>query len=194
MASVKTISLYVLLALFIAAASGGIALLITQSRSGSPSIEILLPTATPTPQLKVYISGAVAEPGVYLMKEGDRLVDAIAAAEGITEDAQLSCINLATRVKDEAHYHVPGSGEPCQAASTTSPAAGEDGRTDLNTATAKQLQTLPGIGPVKAQAIVDYRETVVLFRSTQEIMEVKGIGPATYEKIRDLVWVGGVSP
>ena len=194
MASVKTISLYVLLALFIAAASAGIALLITQSRSGSPGIEILLPTATPTPQLKVYISGAVAEPGVYIMKEGDRLVDAIAAAEGVTEDAQLSCINLATRVKDEAHYHVPGPGEPCQAASTASPATGEDGRLDLNTATKKQLETLPGIGPVKAQAIVDYREKVGHFRSTQEIIEVKGIGPDSYEKIRDQVYVGGVSP
>ena len=194
MISVKRISFYVLVALFIAAASAGIGLLVSQSRSGNPGVEILLPTATSTPELKVYISGAIAAPGVYVMKEGDRLADTVAAAGGVTEDAQLSCINLAMRVKDEAHFHVPGTGEPCQVASTFGTTGGEDARVDLNTATVGQLEALPGIGKVKAQAIVDYLEKNGLFQSTEEVMEVRGIGPAIYKSIRDLVYVGGVSP
>ena len=77
MLSIKTVSFYVLVVLFIAAVSAGIALLVTQNRSGSLGVEIMLPTITPTPELKVHISGAVAAPGVYKMREGDRLEDTI---------------------------------------------------------------------------------------------------------------------
>ena len=195
MFSLKTVSSYILLALLVGAASAGIAILVDDRMSGSPGVEILLATATPTPELKVYISGAVARPGVYTLKVGDRLADAIAAAGGAAEDAQLSCINLAVRVKDEAHFHVPKAGEPCQPASTVGTSGGgDDSRIDLNSATAEQLETLPGIGKVKAQSIVDYRDKVGAFRSTEEVTEVKGIGPATYEAIRDLVFVSGPSP
>ena len=110
----RAASFCILLALFIAALSVGIALLVVQSRPGSPGVEILLPTATtmptatmvPTatpapdlPVLKVYISGAIAMPGVYTMQEGDRLADAIEAAGGATHGPLPSCINLAVRVK-----------------------------------------------------------------------------------------------
>ena len=193
MAAIKTIFLYLLVALIIAAASAGIALLITESRNGGPGVEILLPTATPTPELKVYLRGAVGRPGIYVMEEGDRLADAIAEAQGVTEGAQLDCVNLAIRVKDEAQYHVPGTGEACQAGDTTAQSSPEDGRLNINTASPKDLETLPGIGPVKARAIVNYRETAGPFRSTDEIMDVRGIGQATYEGIRDLVHMGAAS-
>lgn len=227
MFSIRAVSLYVLLALFIAVLSAAVALLVVQSRSDSPGVEVLLPTATtmptatPAPELKVYISGAVAMPGVYAMEEGDRLADAIEAAGGATYGPLPSCINLAIRVKDEASYDVPDSGMPCQqpalpAMTTTGEgggpavgatagegngagveaAAGQDSHPvmDLNTATVQQLIELPGIGPVKAQAIVDYREEVGHFKSVEEIMEVRGIGPATYEGIHDMVSVGGAPP
>lgn len=194
MFSVKTASFYVLLALFIAAVSGGIALVVVRSKSASPGIEILLPTATPVPDLKVYVSGAVAEPGVYTMKDGDRLMDAIAAAGGATQDAQLFCVNLAAKMKDEAHFHVPSSEEPCQAAASAGPLEEANDKIDLNTAAIEQLKTLPGIGEVKAQAIIDYREREGGFQSTEQIMEVKGIGLSTYESIRDLVHAGGLPP
>ena len=195
MMSIKTISFYVMAALLIAAVAAGIALLVGQNNSGNPGIQILLPTSTPTPELKVYISGAVVDPGVYVMKEGDRLTDAIAAAGGPARDAQLSCVNLALRMEDEAHFHVPGPDEQCQAASTTStPTTGAGGKMDLNTATVEQLETLPGIGPVKARAIVDHRERHGPFQSAQEVVEVTGIGPATYEGIRDLVYTSSAVP
>ena len=193
MVSIKTTSFYVLLALFIAALSAGTALLVREKWSGSPGVEILLPTTTPTPELKVYVSGAVAAPGVYGMKEGDRLEDALSAAGGATHDAQLSCINLAVRVRDEAQLHVPGTGEPCQPAFTAATTQ-DDSRIDLNTAAVEQLETLPDIGKVKAQAIVDYRERNGPSQSIYEVMDVRGIGPAIYEGIRNLVQVGGVSP
>lgn len=188
MLSVKGLLFYSTLALFIAAVSAGIVLLVIDSRTGSPEVEILMPTSTPTPELRVYRSGAVAAPGVYGMKDGDRLVDAIAAAGGATLDAQLSCVNLAVRVRDEVHFHVPGLGEPCQPALRASPASRDDG-IDLNAATAAELDALPGIGKVKAQAIVDYREKNGPFRTVEEIMDVTGIGPATFAGIRDLVYV-----
>ncbi|MCE2462687.1 MAG: helix-hairpin-helix domain-containing protein [Dehalococcoidia bacterium] len=221
MFSIRAVSLYILLALFIAVLSAAAALLVIQSRSGSPGVEVLLPTATPAPNLKVYISGAVAIPGVYAMEEGDRLADAIEAAGGATYGPLPSCVNLAVRVKDEASYNVPDAGMPCQQPSlpvmTTTGEGGGSGVgatygvgsgagveaaaeqdshpvMDLNTATVQQLIELPGIGPVKAQAIVDYREEVGQFKSIEEVMEVRGIGPATYEGIYDMVSVGGAPP
>ena len=194
MISVRTIGYAAGLALVIAFVSGAIALLITQNRSGSPGVEILLPTTTPTPELKVYISGSVAKPGVYDLTAGDGLADAIAAAGGANRDAQLSCINLALRVRDEAHVHVPGADEPCQAPAGEPSAIPEDNKIDINTATAAVLESLPGIGQVKARAIIDYRESSGPFRTTEELVNVKGIGLATYENIRELVYVSGSSP
>ena len=233
MFSIRAVSLYILLALFIAVLSAAVALLVVQNRSGSPGVEVLLPTATitptatimptatPAPDLKVYVSGAVAMPGVYAMEEGDRLADAIEAAGGATYSPLPSCINLAIRVKDEASYNVPDSGMPCQQPAlpvmTTTGEGGSSGIVattgegsgagvgaaaeqdshpvlDLNTATVQQLIELPGIGPVKAQAIVDYREEVGQFQSIEEVMEVRGIGPVTYEGIHDMVSVGGAPP
>ena len=191
--SVKTVSTVVLVALFVATVTGGIVLLINSSGGDSPGIEILLPTTTPTPELKVYVTGAVAEPGVYSMREGQRLVDVIAAAGGAVRGSQLSCINLAIRVTDEAHYHVPGAGEPCQTAPSVEAEEGA-GRIDLNTATPDLLETLPNIGEVIARAIVDYREKNGPFKSIEDVMEVPRIGPATFDGIRELIYVGGVAP
>ena len=189
MLSGKNIAFYVALALFIAALVAGIILTIKSSGSGSPGIEILLPTETPTPELRVHMSGAVAVPGVYALKEGDRLVDAIDAAGGAREGAQLSCINLAARVEDEDHFHVPGPAEPCEG--TPSVTTGEeDAGINLNTATVELLQTLPNIGEARARAITAFRENNGPFESVEEIVGVPGIGPAIYESIRDLVHVG----
>jgi competence protein ComEA len=152
-------------------------------------------------QLRIYISGAVLNPGVYALQAGDRLVDGLAVAGGATEDADLSQVNLARRIRDEEHYHIPRVGESLPPVSTTtdglllSPtlasAQTSKGLIDLNTATVDLLVTLPGIGPVKAMAIVDYRNQNDGFRSIEDIINVPGIGTATYENIRHLVTVGG---
>jgi competence protein ComEA len=160
-----------------------------------------LPAQVP-PDLRVYISGAVQTPGVYSLQAGDRLVDALEAAGGPTAEADLTAVNLARRAQDEEHYYIPRVGEtPLPIAtvteglgavqSTIAPGAGDGkGLIDLNTASADALATLPGIGPVKAQAIIAYREQNGRFQSIDQITEVSGIGPATYEKIRGLVTIG----
>ena len=159
MFSPRVMASYVLVGLLIAAVSAGIALLVIDGKpGGGPGVEVFMPTPTTPPELKVNVSGAVSRPGVYAMKEGDRVLDAIAAAGGASAGARLPCVNLALRVRDEAHYHVPGPDEPCQPG-LASTSAREDGRTDLNTATEGQLEALPGIGEVRARAIVDYRES-----------------------------------
>lgn len=169
------------------AASGG-----SPGVSG-PSVEGSLGEAAT--EIQVYISGAVTNPGVYRLQVGVRLVDALAAAGGATTEADLAAVNLARRVRDEGHYHIPRVGEAPRGGS-----GGEDGpggapdlsgdrQIDLNTASVDLLVTLPGIGPAKAKAIVDYRQRHGPFKSVDEIINVPGIGPSTYELIRPLVTV-----
>ena len=153
-------------------------------------------------ELKVYIAGAVRYPGVYRLQPGDRLEDALAAAGGGAEEADLEAINLARRVEDEAYYHVPRLGETPRppVAEAANPALGQGdsqenstssgGLVNLNTASSDLLETLPGIGPVRAQAIVDDREQNGLFQSVEEVTRVPGIGSAIYNSIRPLVTAG----
>lgn len=162
------------------------------------------PLSSPTmvPDLQVYINGAVQNPGVYPLQPGDRLADALEAAGGAVADADLTAVNLAQRVRDEGYYYIPKAGEtPPPVAespnlssshlSSDAPADSGpgDGLIDLNTATLEDLTTLPGIGDVRAQAIVAYREQNGPFLSVEQVMEVSGIGSTTYENIRDLVQV-----
>ena len=153
----------------------------------------------PPEDIQVYISGAVRDPGVYPLQSGDRLVDALEAAGGTIEGADLDRVNLALRVLDEGYYYISKEGEtpPLAATDTSAPAPGalqgnqtDGGLVNLNTASADVLSTLPGIGPVKAQAIVSYRQQNGPFASIKEITAVDRIGSGTYEKIRDLVSVG----
>jgi competence protein ComEA len=148
-------------------------------------------------ELQVYVSGAVINPGVYTLRAGARLVDALAAAGGATAEADLAAVNLARRVRDEEHYHVPRVGEAPPAGSGGedeaggAPALAGNRPINLNTASVDLLVTLPGIGPSKAKAIVDYRRRNGPFKSVDEIINVPGIGPSTYELIRPLVTVSG---
>lgn len=159
------------------------------------------PSSTVAPALQVYIQGAVRSPGVYSLQPGDRLVQALEAAGGTMDDADLTAVNLAQRVQDEGYYYIPRVGETPPAASvpgaSTPPQSADlpartgaaGGLIDLNTASVDTLETLPGIGPARAQDIVDYREQNGPFVSVEQVMEVSGIGPSTYETIRELVTV-----
>ena len=172
-------------------------------------IQVLLSTQTPSSdstgamgpskELKVYVTGAVVNPGVYTLPPGDRLTDAIDAAGGATTDAQMEAVNLALRVKDEGHYHIPRLGETTTADTTAgfqgNQASGPltpgicDGLININTATVELLKTLPNIGEVRAAAVVSYRQENGGFKSLEDITNVSGIGPATYEAIRGLATV-----
>ena len=164
-------------------------------------------TAAPgqTPQsLRVHVSGAVGSPGVYEMSDGDRVMDAIAAAGGVQPGADLSSVNLARRVQDEGQYHIPLLGEPPavnapgfstsasspKAITQSSPGIPSSPLVDLNSATVQELQTLPGIGPVMASRIVAHRETNGPFTSVDDVENVPGIGPKTLESLRPLVTAG----
>lgn len=148
-------------------------------------------TATPTPSpLRVYVSGAVRAPDVYLLPPGSIVKEAILAAGGPTEEADTEHVNLARTLSDGEHLYVPRKGEtppptePPPASSVRAP-QGAVGLVDLNTAALAQLEALPGIGPALAQRIVEHRP----YRSVDDLLKVPGIGPATLEKIRPLVTV-----
>jgi len=173
----------------------------TDSETASPDVES---SKEPQgkPELRVYVSGEVQRPGVCLLNPGDRLEDALAAAGGGTSDTNLEAINLANRVQDEAHYRVPRVGETpgpkpnaVSAPAGSQDLTGDDGQTltgliDLTTASSELLESLPGIGPVRAGAIVADRELNGPFLTVEQITRVQGIGATTYTNIRDLVTVG----
>ncbi len=160
-----------------------------------------LPAATliPTPApLRVYVTGAICTPDVYVLPPGSIVKDAIQAAGGSADDADLDRINLALALYDQQHVYVPHMGETTPAAPLPgsvpppTPVASEPtgkigGKVNLNTATAEQLDALPGIGPAIAQRIVDHREANGPFATAEDIVNVKGIGQATYEKLKDLI-------
>ena len=112
---------------------------------------------------------------------------------GATEDADLSRVNLALRVRDQDHFHIPRVGEVGVTAPVPT-SADQSGLLNINTATIQQLEALPGIGPVKARAIVDYRQKNGAFERPEQIRQVSGIGPATFEGIQDLIYVGEAAP
>ncbi len=137
------------------------------------------PTITPAP-LVVYVSGAVQHPhGVYTLPTGSLVRDAIQAAGGPTDDADLDAINLAKPLYPYEQVLVPTRTAPSSAPATASAPL----LLDLNRATEAELEQLPGIGPSRAQEIVAYRESHGPFASVEEIQQVPGIGPTTYERI-----------
>lgn len=144
-----------------------------------------LPIATGGGRVVVHVAGAVARPGVYDVAEGGRVVDAVAAAGGLAADAAADVINLAARVTDGERIYVPRLGE------TPPPTVGGTGSTliDINRADAAELETLPGIGPTTAAAIVAHRDTHGPFASVDDLADVTGIGPSKLAAIRELVTV-----
>ena len=175
----------ILVVLVLVATAAGIVWLMRASPDRGIEIVLPDPTATPVVVLKAYISGAVRSPGVYGMSKGDRLAELVEAAGGATDDADLSAVNLAARVEDEDHWHIPRPGETA-AAGTVSPVST---RMDINTASTSQLVELPRIGEIIAQRIIDYREANGPFSSVEDLLAVQGIGPDTLAGIRDLVEV-----
>ena len=130
----------------------------------------------------VYVSGAVASPGVLTLPANSRVIDAITAAGGATPEADLESINLARILVDGEQIRVAVVGETPPAASEAGTPAGTCVR--LTTATEAELQTLPGIGPALAQRIISYRATHPRLSSVEELDDVPGIGPSLIEKIR----------
>lgn len=146
--------------------------------------------ATPAPAklLVVDVAGAVRRPGLYRLRAGSRVDDAIAAAGGPKVDALLETVNLAAPVADGEQVVVPGRGAGgVAAASPPTVGSSPSAPLDLNSATLEQLENLPGIGPVTAQKILDYRQQHGAFHSIDELQGVPGIGPAHMAQLKGLV-------
>ena len=170
---------------------------------GSPSITPSVEAqseAMPPQQITVYITGAVVNPGVYTIAKGERLDAALRLAGGATDNADLSRINLAAYATDAAHYKIPEAGEPVGAGEPLgdgpAPNADEVAVSDscqppvnINTASAKCLETLPGIGSVRAESIVAHREQEGPFASPEAITDVSGIGDGIFRRLGELITV-----
>ncbi|HLF27474.1 MAG TPA: helix-hairpin-helix domain-containing protein [Anaerolineae bacterium] len=180
------------------ALAGFVIFLVLRPAPASPGIIVTLrptPAETPTPipvsAILVYVSGAVKHPDVYSLSIGSIVKDAMNAAGGPAVDADLDRINLAAALSDGMQVHFPHLGEVVPAPGASSGESALPGAPiDINTATLEQLDALPGIGPAIAQRIIDYRQANGPFTALDQIKEVKGIGDALFEKIKDLITVG----
>ena len=156
--------------------------------------------------LVVYITGAVTNPGVYELEVGERLVDVVNMAGGLTDGAAINYINLAAILKDGVHIHIPFISEIESGEATRIVSSGAVNATELsgpsgtektqqtqlvniNTATATELETLPGVGPVIAKRIIDYREKNGAYKNIGELKNVSGIGDKTFEGLADRICV-----
>ena len=148
----------------------------------------------------VHVAGEVNKPGVYTLPNSARMIDAVTAAGGATARADLEVINLATPLIDSSQIYVPAKGVAARptfirpqpgvygvASATNSPSA--SGVVNINRASVTELDALPGVGQSTAQAIVDYRSANGPFGSPEDLLNVKGIGPAKFEAMRKLVGV-----
>jgi competence protein ComEA len=147
--------------------------------------------ASPSPEVVVLVdvAGWVRHPGVYEFTEGARVIDAIDAAGGARPGALLQALNLAAPLADGTQILVPREGQEGVAPPPVTGSAVAGGLINVNTATATELEELPGVGEVIAQAIVDYRTENGPFTTVDQLIDVSGIGDATLENIRDLVTV-----
>ena len=151
--------------------------------------------ARPTPEasagtvsgakIYVHILGAVARPGLYELRDGDRVVDAVAAAGGLAEGADQARVNLARFLTDGEQIAVPLVGETPAGV----PAGTSNGKVNINSADAAALETLPRVGPAMAARIIAWREANGGFTSVDDLRSVSGIGDRTFDALKDLVTV-----
>jgi len=161
-----------------------------QSSAGlAPPVAPPTETAAAPAVVVVDVVGAVRRAGLYRLQQGARIADAVARAGGATAKADLALINLAAPLADGEQVVVPKRGAAAAAPSAGGGSAGaaSSGPIHLSTATLEQLDSLPGIGPVTAQKILDYRQKHGAFTSVDELDAVPGIGPARLEQLKDLV-------
>lgn len=136
--------------------------------------------------IMIHISGEVYHPGIYELIVGDRVVDAVNMAGGLTKQADVDKINLAKKISDEDKIYIPGIGEEVAFSAGMETNTQESGKININTASETDLQSLPGIGEVIAGRIVEYRNTT-RFKSIEDILDVSGIGEAKFKSIKDFI-------
>ncbi|AWD64370.1 MULTISPECIES: helix-hairpin-helix domain-containing protein [Priestia] len=161
-------------------------------KEGESSNQVI--SSQDSPFVMVDIKGAVQKPGVYQLPKDARVKDALAQAGGATKEADLRQLNLATKLQDEMAVYIPAAGEEIPPSSPVSSISSSGTSNDqplvnINTANTDELQTLNGIGPSKASAIVSYREENGLFQTVEDLGKVSGIGEKSLEKIKTQITV-----
>ena len=168
------------------------------AENGAPFSEEVREAAPPQ-VIMVHVEGKVERPGVYQLEEGDRVIDAVEMAGGLRPEADRKRVNMAQILRDEMFLYVPQQGEESEMeinfanamdntnASGNSP--GQGSLVNINIADAGTLETLPGIGPVLAQRIIDHRQQSGNFSRIEDLMDVTGIGDARYRDVRDRITV-----
>lgn len=155
-------------------------------------------TSSPAPFVTVHVAGAVADAGVYSIPEGSRVQDAVDAAGGLAKDAAPNAVNLARVLQDGEQVVIPtqeqvkGGALPASESAQASNGSGSSAAAavvNINTAGADELDTLPGVGPATAQAIIEERESGGPFASVEDIQRVSGIGEKKFEKLKDSICV-----
>ncbi|BAU27154.1 competence protein ComEA [Aneurinibacillus soli] len=165
-----------------------------EERASTPDQKPLQNTESslPAAPATVDVKGAVIRPGVYTMSPGSRVHEAIQQAGGLAPEADSRSLNGAKKIVDGMLIYVPRQGETPPVTGGENGTAGTDNGkviVNINEATSEQLQTIPGIGPAKAVAILEYREKKGAFKKVEDITNVSGIGPKTLEKIRSRLTV-----
>ncbi|MBX9970109.1 helix-hairpin-helix domain-containing protein [Priestia aryabhattai] len=161
-------------------------------KEGESSDQVI--SSQDSPFVMVDIKGAVQKPGVYQLPKDARVKDALAQAGGATKEADLRQLNLASKLQDEMAVYIPAAGEEIPPSSPVSSISSSGTSNDqplvnINTANTDELQTLSGIGPSKASAIVSYREENGLFQTVEDLGKVSGIGEKSLEKIKAQITV-----
>ena len=165
----------------------GVAVLVSALASKPSTETAVTASAAPvTSGIFVHILGAVTAPGLYQLREGDRVVDAVAAAGGYADGADETQLNLARALVDGEQLYVPMIGE-MPAIDASGSVVG--GKVNVNTADQATLETLPRVGPAMAQRIIEWRESNGRFTAIEDLMSVTGIGEKTFEGLRELVTV-----
>lgn len=164
--------------------SGVFLLALDRIDNDRPADLVLNPSDQAIADIRVDVGGAVQNPDVYTLPDGARWADAIDAAGGPTSEANLDAVNLATRIRDEDKIFVPTLGGPVAAGVSQAPTV------NINTSSQSQLEELPGIGEVRATAIIRSRETQGPYAATEDLLTREVIPPSVYEDIADLITVG----
>lgn len=196
-------ALYTLVGVMAGFALAGLLLFIVRAPSGEPIALQPAPTKEP---IAVHVIGAVPRPGLYEFAEGARVQDAIDAAGGLLSSASVDLINLAALLEDGQQLNIPykageepsaqnpaggdgGLDLPGATAEPTESNGGESELININTASLEELDSLPGIGKTIAQRIIDYRDQNGPFAAIEDILNVSGIGPSTFDQIKSLITV-----
>lgn len=135
------------------------------------------------------VKGAIKNPGVYEVQSGDRVIDIVEKAGGLLDNADRNNVNFAMKLVDEMVLYFPAIGEEISTVTESGVGQADDGKVNLNKASQEDLLTLTGIGPSKAEAIIEYRDQNGPFKEVEELMEISGIGEKTFEKLKGEVTV-----